>query len=87
MKRFVLLFTVLALSVPAQAHTIHDPVVPAGPCAAAHSEAVGHPAAPHLLATGKITDFPVSANTPGRSTGSEASANAQGDERCANAQP
>jgi hypothetical protein len=66
---------------PAQA--IHDPVVPAGPCAAANSEAVGHPAAPHLLETGQITGFPVSAHTPGASTGTTATATSQGDENCA----
>jgi hypothetical protein len=67
------------------AGAINDKVSPADDCAPDNAQAVGHSAAPHLLATGQITSFPVAANTPGASTEPN-SENAAAFEMCSAAQ-
>jgi hypothetical protein len=69
MKRRLLLLVVAGLALTASpAAAINDLVSPADNCAPDNAQAVGHRAAPHLLATGQISAFPVAANTPGAST-------------------
>jgi hypothetical protein len=59
------------VSSPAMA--INDAAVPAEDCAPDNAEAVGHPAADNLRATGQIGPaFPVAANNPGVSEGPQA---------------
>jgi hypothetical protein len=57
------------MSTPAFA--INDVLVPADNCAPDNAQAVGHPAAPHLRATGQVFP-PVSENNPGVSEGAQA---------------
>jgi hypothetical protein len=67
------------VSSPAMA--INDAAVPAENCAPATAEAVGHPGADPLRATGQIgldeTPFPVAANNPGVSEGPQARSSTQ----------
>jgi hypothetical protein len=68
MKRKVLFVVTTFVLSASPAGAINDLVSPADNCAPDNAQAVGHPAAPHLLGTGQISAFPVAANTPGAST-------------------
>ena len=71
----VLLALLGVLAAASPAFAINDILVPAGNCAAPNSQAVGHPAAPTLIAI--FGGLPVSSHTPGASTGAQGEAHSQ----------
>ena len=84
MKRLVLLLVTLLVGLSAApALAINDVLVPGDDCAAANSEAVGHPA--FVRERAAPVSPPFSLNNPGKSTGAKGSANSEAEEHCQNA--
>jgi hypothetical protein len=83
MRRLVMFVVLLLALLATPALAVNDPLVPGDDCAAAHAQAVGHPAFVHQQPQG--ANPPFSLNNPGESTGAKGSANSQATAHCQNA--